>query len=104
MDPGAAHSTPPSCATPLAATRPTAMSALNVLWVVTHLACELVRVEIIPPGVDLAVPDFECPHHRESERRVGQFEDVEPLRHHNRTVGRDIDDAEVDTLDARRAG
>ena len=78
-------------------------STLNLQWVVTHLAYELVRVEIVPPGVDLAVSDLECPHDRKPERLVGQREGVHPLGHHNRTIGDDIDYTEIDTLDSWRA-
>lgn len=35
--------------------------------VVTHFAYEVVHVEIVPPGTDLAAPDLESPHDREAE-------------------------------------
>src|SRR5258708_2486771 len=68
-----------------------------------HPARELVHVEIVPPGVDLAAADLEGAHDRQLERLVGELEDVNPLRHHDRTIGRDVDDAEIDALDAWRA-
>jgi pimeloyl-ACP methyl ester carboxylesterase len=70
----------------------------------SHPARELVHVEIVPPGADLAAADLKGAHDRQLERLGGELEDVDPLRHHDRTIGRDVDDAEVDALDARRAG
>src|SRR6266851_7445564 len=69
----------------------------------SHPARELVHVEIVPPGVDLAAADLENAHNRQLERLVGELEDVHPLRHHDRTIGCDVDDAEIDALDAWRA-
>jgi hypothetical protein len=59
----------------------------------SHLAGELVHVEIVPPGVDLAVADLEGSHDRQLECLAAELEDVHPLRHHDRTVGCDVDDA-----------
>src|ERR1700752_4236952 len=70
----------------------------------SHLAVELVQVEIVPPGVDLAVADLEGPHDRQLKRLVGELEDIHPLGHHDRTIGRDVDDAELDALDTWQAG
>src|SRR5207244_6921203 len=67
------------------------------------LAGELVHVEIVPPGVDLAVADLEGPHDRQLERLVREPEDVHPLGQHDWTIGRNVDDAELDALDAWRA-
>src|SRR5690348_2876349 len=69
----------------------------------SHPAGELVRVEIVPPGADLAAADLEGAHDRQLERLAGEREDVHPLRHHDRTIGCDVDDAEIDALDAGRA-
>src|SRR5882757_10935924 len=69
----------------------------------SHPAGELVYVEVVPPGVDLAVADLEGPHDRQLKRLVGKGEDVHPLGHHDRTIGCDVDDAELDALDAWRA-
>jgi len=66
------------------------------------LGCDGER-RIVPPGVDLAVGDLEGPHDLQLERLVREPEDVHPLGHHDRTIGRDVDDAELDALDARRA-
>src|SRR5256714_695548 len=69
----------------------------------SHPAGELVRVEVVAPGLDLAVSDLEGPHDRQLERLVRELEDVHPLGHHDRTIGCDVDDAELDALDAWRA-
>src|SRR5246500_3595347 len=69
----------------------------------SHPAGELVHVEIVPPGADSAVADLEGPHDLQLERLPRELEDVHPLGHHDRTIGCDVDDAEVDTLDAWRA-
>src|SRR5882724_10476018 len=69
----------------------------------SHSAGELVLVEIVAPRVDLAVTDLEGPHDLQLERLAREPEDVHPLSHHDRTIGCDVDDAEVDTLDAWRA-
>src|SRR6266566_5137952 len=69
----------------------------------SHPACELVHVEIVTPGADLAFTDLECPHDRQFKRLRRQLEDVHPLGHHDRTIGCDVDDAELDALDAWRA-
>src|SRR6267154_2718222 len=69
----------------------------------SHPAGELVHVEIVAPGADLAVTDLEGPHDRQLERLVRELEDVHPLGHHDRTIGCDVDDAELDALDAWRA-
>src|SRR5438132_10020968 len=69
----------------------------------SHPAGELVRVEVVAPGLDLAVTDLEGPHDRQLERLVRELEDVYPLGHHDRTIGCDVDDAELDALDAWRA-
>src|SRR5689334_6549434 len=69
----------------------------------SHQAGELVQVEVVPPGTDLAVADLEGPHDWHLERLAGELEDVHPLRHHHRTIGCDVDDTEVEALDARRA-
>src|SRR6476660_6110599 len=69
----------------------------------SHPAGELVLIEIVAPGVDLAVTDFEGPHDLQLERLAREPEDVHPLGHHDRTIGCDVDDAELDALDARRA-
>src|SRR6266446_144453 len=69
----------------------------------SHPASELVLVEIVSPRVDLAVTDLEGPHDLQLERLAREPEDVHPLGHHDRTIGCDVDDAEVDTLDAWRA-
>src|SRR4029077_13126391 len=69
----------------------------------SHPAGELVRVEIVPPGADFAAADLEGAHDRQLERLTGELEDVHPLRHHDRTIGCDVDDAEIDALDAGRA-
>src|SRR6478752_6531989 len=80
---------------------PTVRRAISVLW---DLALELARVEVVPPGVDLAVVDLEGPHNLQVERLAGKREDVDPLRHHDRTAGGDVDDAELNALDPGRAG
>src|SRR6267142_2928636 len=64
-----------------------------------HPAGELVHVEIVAPGFDLAVPDLEGPHHGQLERLVGELEDIDPLGHHDRTICCNVDNAEVDALD-----
>src|ERR1700757_4093923 len=69
----------------------------------SHPAGELVHVEIVAPGLDLAVTDLEGPHDRQLERLVRELEDVHPLGHDDRTIGCDVDDAELDALDAWRA-
>src|SRR4029077_4531124 len=69
----------------------------------SHPACELVHVEIVPPGADLAVTHLEGPHDLQLERLARELEDVHPLGHHDRPVGCDVDEAEVETLDAWRA-
>src|SRR5260221_1647692 len=69
----------------------------------SHPARELVHIEIVPPGVDLAAADLEGAHDRQLERPVGEFEDVHPLRQHDRAIGCDVDDAEIDALDAWRS-
>src|SRR5258707_9250234 len=68
-----------------------------------HLAGELVHVEIVPPGVDFAVADLEGPHDGQLERLVREPEDVHSLGQHDWTIGRNVDDAELDALDAWRA-
>src|SRR2546423_1618036 len=73
----------------------------SVLW---DLAVELARVEVVPPGFDLSVVDLEGSHNLQVECLAGKREDVDPLRHHDRTVGGDVDDAELNALDAGRAG
>jgi hypothetical protein len=42
-------------------------------------------------------------HDRQLKRLAGKAEDVHPLGHHDRTIGCDVDDAELDALDAWRA-
>src|SRR4029453_11876954 len=69
----------------------------------SHPAGELVHVEIVAPGADLAGSDLEGPHDRQLERFVRELEDVHPLGHHDRTIGCDVDDTELDALDAWRA-
>src|SRR5690349_13499778 len=69
----------------------------------SHPAGELVHVEIVPPGADLAVTDLEGSHDLQLERLARELEDVHPLGHHDRPVGCDVDEAEVETLDAWRA-
>src|SRR4029077_5559899 len=69
----------------------------------SHPAAELVHVEIVAPGADLAVTDLEGPHDRQLKRFVRELEDVHSLSHHDRTIGCDVDDAELDALDAWRA-
>src|SRR4029077_15255083 len=66
----------------------------------SHVALELVRVVIVAPGVDLAVVDLEGPHDLQVESAAGKREDVDPLGHHDRTAGGDVDDAELNALDA----
>src|SRR6266550_3320321 len=68
------------------------------------LAVELARVEVVPPGFELAVVDLEGPHDLQVECLAGKREDVDPLRHHDRTAGGDVDDAELNALDAGRTG
>src|SRR6266851_1107261 len=68
----------------------------------SHPAGKLVHVEIVAPGLDLAVTDLEGPHDRQLERLVRELEAVHPLGHHDRTIGCDVDDAERDALDAWR--
>src|SRR5258708_12152482 len=58
---------------------------------------------MVAPRVYLAVTDLEGPHDLQLERLAREPEDVHPLGHHDRTIGCDVDDAEVDTLDAWRA-
>src|SRR5258707_6231097 len=65
----------------------------------SHPARELVHVEIVPPCVDLAAADLEGAHDRQLKRLVGELEDVHPLRHHERTIRCDVDDAAIDALD-----
>src|SRR2546425_3936928 len=69
----------------------------------SHPAGELVHVEIVTPGADLAFTDLECPHDRQFKRLRRQLEDVHPLGHHNRTIGCDVVDAELNALDSWRA-
>src|SRR6266571_4119075 len=69
----------------------------------SHPACELVHVEIVTPGADLAFIDLECPHDRQFKRLRRQLEDVHPLGHHDRTACCDVDEAEVEALDTWRA-
>src|SRR6476660_5519780 len=69
----------------------------------SHPAGELVLVEIVAPGVDLAVTDLEGSHDLQLERLGRKPEDVHPLGHHDRAIGCDVDDAELDGLDAWRA-
>src|SRR5439155_19942359 len=66
----------------------------------SHPAVELVLVEIVAPSIDLAVTDLERPHDLQLERLAREPEDVHPLGHHDRTIGCDVDDAELDALDA----
>src|SRR6266699_3128323 len=73
------------------------------LRALSHPAGELVHVEIVAPGADLAVTDLEGPHDRQLERLAGELEGVHPLGHHDRTACCDVDDAEVESLDAWRA-
>src|SRR4029079_159583 len=61
----------------------------------SHPAGELVRVEIVPPGADLATADLEGAHDRQLERLAGQREDVHPLRHHDRTLAAVFDDTDT---------
>ena len=68
-----------------------------------HPAGELIHVEIVAPGLDLSVGDLEGPHNRQLKRLVRDCEDVDPLGHHDRAIGCDVDDAEVDAFDAGRA-
>jgi hypothetical protein len=42
----------------------------------SHPARELVHVEIVSPGVDLAAVDLEGAHDRQLERLAGELEDV----------------------------
>src|SRR5258708_37305542 len=58
---------------------------------------------MVAPRVYLAVTDLEGPHDLQLERLAREPEDVHPLGHHDRTIGCDVDDAEVDALDAWRA-
>src|ERR1700752_2001725 len=76
---------------------------LDLCTALSHPAGELVHIEIVAPSVDLAVTDLEGPHDRQLERLVSELEDVHPLGHHDRTIGCDVDDAELDALDAWRA-
>src|SRR5258708_8968404 len=69
----------------------------------SHPARELAHIEIVPPGVDLAAADLEGAHDRQLERLVGELEDVHPLRHHDRTIACDVDDAGIDALHPCRA-
>src|SRR4029077_94339 len=66
----------------------------------SHVALELARGVIVAPGVDLAVVDLEGPHDLQVESPAGKCEDVDPLRHYDRTAGGDVDDAELNALDA----
>src|SRR4029077_15563527 len=77
--------------------------ALNELSLM-GLVVELARVEVVPPGFDLAVVDLEGSHDPQVERLAGKREDVDPLRHHDWTVGGDVDDAELNAFNAGRAG
>src|SRR6476620_4024658 len=73
----------------------------------SYPAGELDRVEIVAPGWDPAVPDLEGPHDGQLERLVGELEDIDPLGHHDRAIGCNVDNAEVDALDRhdpRRSG
>lgn len=65
----------------------------------SHPSGELVEVEVVPPGLDLAVTDFERSHDRQFERPVGEREDVHSLGHYDRTIGRDVRHLEVDAFD-----
>jgi hypothetical protein len=65
----------------------------------SHRSRELVEVEVVPPGIDLAVTDFESSHDRQFERPVGEREDVHSLGHDDRTIGRDVRHPEVDAFD-----
>src|SRR5436853_6162470 len=66
-------------------------------------AGEVVHVEIVAAGADLAVTDLDGPHDLDLERLVRELEDVHPLGHHDRTIGGDVDDVELDARDAWRA-
>src|SRR4029077_19153234 len=68
-----------------------------------HSGGELVQVEIVAPGVDLAITDLEDAHDLQLERLVGDLEYVHPLGHHDRTLGHDVDEAQREALDAWRA-
>src|SRR4029077_4559196 len=46
--------------------------------------------------------DLEGPHDLQVESPAGKREDVDPLRHHDRTAGGDVDDTELNALDAGR--
>src|SRR5882672_3967466 len=77
------------------------------LRALSHPAGELVHVEIVAPGFDLAVPDLEGPHNLQLERLIRELEHVHPLGHHDRTICCNVDNAEVDALDRhnpRRSG
>src|SRR6185312_11761953 len=65
----------------------------------SHPAGELVHVEIVAPGADLAVTDLEGSHDRQLERLPRELEDVDPLGHHDRTICCNVDDAKLDALD-----
>src|SRR5690348_14122957 len=78
-------------------------SSVPLIPASSHPAGELILVEIVAPRVYLAVTDLEGPHDLQLERLAREPEDVHPLGHHDRTVGCDVDDAEVDTFDPWRA-
>src|SRR5580765_4139294 len=69
----------------------------------SHSAGELTQVEIITPGADLAFTDLEDPHDRQFEQLARRLEGIHALRHHDRTIGCDVDYAELDALDTWRA-
>src|SRR5260370_18759491 len=57
-----------------------------------HPAGELVHVEIVAPGLYLAVTDLEGPHNRQLERLVRALAAVPPLRQNNRPICSPTDD------------
>src|SRR4029077_12391005 len=69
----------------------------------SHTAAELFRVEIVAPSLDLTVTDLEGPHDRKLKCLWRKLEDLPPLGHHDRAIGCDVGDAELDALDGRYA-
>jgi hypothetical protein len=61
------------------------------------------RIKVVAPGVDHAAADLEGPHDGQLERPVRKLEDVNPLGHHDGTIGCDMDQSELNCLDAWRS-
>src|SRR5262249_40733201 len=65
-----------------------------------HLVHELLQVEVVAPGGDLAVLDLEGAHDGQLDLAGRHHEDVDALGEHDGPVGHDVPYAEVDLLGA----